>query len=65
MAELCKYNAPGGLKKVAEKTKKAVKLCFTARFVVVVDFLVDKMAEENGGMAWVQRVCAGFVVDFW
>ena len=43
----------------------AVKHSFTAIFVVVVDFLVDKMAGENGEMAWVQRVCAGFVVDFW
>ena len=48
-----------------KRQKRAVKLCFTALFVVVVDFLVDKTAGENGEMAWFQRVCAGVVVDFW
>ncbi len=48
-----------------KRQKRAVKLCFTALFVAVVDFLVDKMVGENGGMAWFQRACVGFVVDFW
>ena len=48
-----------------ETTKGAVKLCFTAPFVTVVDFLVDKTAGEMGGMGWFQRGCTGFMVDFW